>query len=506
MEGKAENKANGYNEMETTVEKPSPAGHTMNGSKPPSIIIETQNMELKKNLGLTSAISMIVGTIIGSGIFVSPKGVLESTGSVGLSLLVWAGSGLIAMMGGLCYAELGTLLPKSGGEYIYLKEGLGDIPAFLFAWTSILVTRTSSLAIITLTFATYAGSFFELCGGPQLPEKLISAITIILIGIVNSWSTTLAARVQVIFTFAKVAALVVIIVGGFVKLAQGNTSVISSGFEGTTDSPFIIALAFYDALWAYDGWNNLNSVTEELQNPPKNLPRANVGSVILVIIVYLLTNISYLTVMTVDELLDSPAVAVTWGARVLGAAKVIMPLSVLVSTFGGANGSAYTSGRVVFAAARDGFLPEYLSYIHVKKYTPLPSMIFTVFVSLLMIIPGDISSLIDLFSFTAWCFYGMTFTSLLVLRYKMKEAHRPYTVPIFIPILMVLISIYLVVAPIIHEPKIEFLYAFVFVMSGLLFYFPLVYFNLHFKCIDTLTMYGQLFLEVVPTKSEEDKL
>ncbi|XP_050399176.2 b(0,+)-type amino acid transporter 1 isoform X1 [Patella vulgata] len=450
--------------------------------------------------------SIIVGTIIGSGIFISPKGVLNYTGSVGLCLLVWVGSGLISLMGCLCYAELGTMLPQTGGEYVYLKTAFGDIPAFLFAWFNIMISKTSSFAIVTLTFATYAVSFFSMCGGPQLPVKLISAITIILVGIINSWSATLAARIQIIFTFAKVLALVVIIIGGFVKIAQGHTSVLSSGFEGTLNSPFVIALAFYQALWAYGGWQNLNMVAEEIKNPPRDIPRALVSSVIIVITLYVLTNISYLTVMTVDELLDSPAVAATWGEKVLGAAKMIIPLSVMVSTFGSTNGSAYVGGRLIFAAARDGFLPEVLSFLHVRKYTPIPSMILSITVALLMIIPGSISSLINFFSFTAWCFYGMTFASLLVMRYTKKDTPRPYKVPIVIPILMVFVSIYLVAAPIIYEPKIEFLYAFVFVMSGLLFYFPLVYYNLHFKCIDTITMYSQLLLEVSPPKSKEDKL
>ncbi|ESP01874.1 hypothetical protein LOTGIDRAFT_225086 [Lottia gigantea] len=465
----------------------------------PSTILEVEKIALKRNLGLVGAVSMIVGTIIGSGIFVSPKGVLKSTGSVGLSLIVWVGAGVIGTLGGLSYAELGTLLPKSGGEYVYLKEGLGDIPAFLFSWTSVIVTRTSSLAIIALTFAAYTDSFFELCGGPQIPVKLIAVIVLILVGIVNSWSTKLASQVQIFFTFAKVISLVIIIIGGFVKLGEGKTSVLETGFKGTTQSPFIVALAFYNALWAYDGWNNLNIVTEELQNPNRNLPLANVLSMVIVIVIYLLTNVSYLTVMSVQQLLASPAVAVTWGDKVLGAASILMPLSVMVSTFGGANGSAYTGGRVVFAAARDGFLPEILSYVHCKNFTPLPSMLCTIFISLLMIIPGDIGGLIDLFSFTAWCFYGMTFLSLIILRFKMKNKERPYKVPIVIPIVLVLISIYLVIAPIVYEPKIEFLYAFLFVMAGLIFYFPFVYWNIKLKGIDSITMYLQLILEVVPS-------
>ncbi|XP_071092211.1 b(0,+)-type amino acid transporter 1-like [Haliotis cracherodii] len=455
-------------------------------------------VQMQRNVGLVSGISIIVGTVIGSGIFISPKGVLRDTGSVGLSLVVWAASGLIALMGALCYSELGTLIRLSGGEYAYIRAALGNIPAFLFSWTSIIVIRTSSLAIITLTFAQYVGSLFAMCGQPEIPTKIVAAIAIVTVGIINSWSTNLAARVQIIFTAGKLIALTIIIIGGVVKMAQGNTSVLAEGFEGSTTSPSTIALAFYGALWAYDGWNNLNYVTEEVKSPSKNLPRANIMGVLLVTVVYVLTNISYLSVMTRQELLDANAVAVTWGDRILGAAAVIMPLSVMVSTFGGANGTAFTGGRVVYAAARDNNLPEILSYIQVKQLTPMPSMLFTIFISLLMIIPGDIGSLIDFFSFTAWMFYGMTFLSLIVLRFRMKDAPRPYKVPIPIPIIMLLVSLYLVIAPIVEDPQIEFLYAFLFVMGGLIFYIPLVHFNLKVPGFDKLTECTQLILEVVP--------
>ncbi|ESO90786.1 hypothetical protein LOTGIDRAFT_122747, partial [Lottia gigantea] len=458
-----------------------------------------EEVKLKKNIGLLSGISVIVGTIIGSGIFLSPKGVVAHTGSVALGLIVWVAAGLIAMMGGLCYAELGTLLPQSGGEYVYIKEAMGVIPAFLFAWTAIIVSKTSQMAIIVLTFAAYAITLFDMCGVPALPQKLIAAIGMLSVGIINSFSTKLATRVQIVFTVAKLSALIIIIIGGFVRIAEGKTDNLSSGFEGTTNSPSSIALSIYHAMWAYEGWNNLNYVTEELKDPAKNLPRSNLIGMVIVIIVYSLANMSYLTVMTIDELLDSPAVAVTWAERVLGPAQIIIPLSVMISAIGAVNGLAFSGTRVVFAAGRDGVIPEVLSYIHIKNYTPMPSMIFTIFVTLIFVFVGDISGLIDLFSFAVWMFYFLTFVSLLILRYTKRNTPRTYKVPIAIPIALVLIAGFLLIAPIIEHPRIEFLYAFVFVIGGLIFYIPLVHFNLKLKFMDSLTMYLQLLLEVVPS-------
>lgn len=246
----------------------------------------------------------------------------------------------------------------------------------------------------------------------------------------------------------------------------------------------------------------MNYVTEEIENPEKNLPRANILGVLLVTVVYILTNISYLTAMTSAELLASDAVAVTWGERVLGSAAIIMPLSVMFSTFGAANGTIFSGGRVVYAAGREGHLPEFLSYVHVKRYTPMPSMLFTAVIAVCMVIPGNIGSLIDFFSFTAWLFYGGTVATLLVFRYTKKDAKRPIKIPFAIPIVFVLIAIYLIIGPIIESPKIEFLYAFLFVIGGLIFYIPFVYFKVEFECFNWITTTFQLLFEIAPCPYE----
>lgn len=464
-------------------------------SSEPTVTIE---VELKREVGLISGTSFIVGTIIGSGIFISPKGVLRMTGSVGLSMIVWTGSGVIAMLGALCYAELGTFIKKSGGEYTYLLEAFGAIPAFLCVWVSVIVTRPSSIAIICLTFAEYLVTFFPSCGTPQIPKKLVAALAIVTLVIINSISVRAAAKVQILFTAAKLIALVIIIIGGIVNLAKGQTTQFQESFQGATKSPSVIALAFYQALWAYDGWNNLNYVTEEIDQPEKNIPRANIIACVLVTVVYVLTNISYLTAMTAAELLASGAVAVTWGERVLVAA-IILPIAVLFSTYGAANGSVFSGGRVVYCAGRNGHLPELLSYIHIRFLTPMPSMIFMNGIALIMIGISNIGTLVDFFSFTTWFFYGLTTAALLVMRYTKRDEERTIKIPIVIPILFLLIAIYLVIAPIVEDPQIQFLYAAIFIVGGLIFYIPLVHFKL--LSIDRITTYIQMLMEVAPTRN-----
>ncbi|KAK3085560.1 hypothetical protein FSP39_005319 [Pinctada imbricata] len=345
-------------------------------------------------------------------------------------------------MGSLSYAELGTLITKSGGEYPYIMEGLGRIVAYLFAWTKVIVLTPSSAAIDTLTFAEYAVSLFDFCGYPQTPPKIIAATAMLTMAIINCWDTKLAAQTQVLFTAAKLIALIIIIVGGLVWLGQGNVSTLQKGFDGTKSSPSGVALAFYDALWAYEGWNNLNYVTEELKNPYVNLPRANVIGVLLVTVVYVLANISYLVVLGTDGLLNSSTVAVviifiivalemyleTWGNEVLGKAGIIMPIFVLFSTFGSACGGFFVGVRTLYAAAREDQFPEILSYVNVKRYTPVPCIVFTTIIGLIMLIPGDIGSLIDFFSFAAWLFYALAIVSLIVLRFTRKDDHRPIKV------------------------------------------------------------------------------
>uniref|UniRef100_A0A2C9K4Z7 b(0,+)-type amino acid transporter 1 n=1 Tax=Biomphalaria glabrata TaxID=6526 RepID=A0A2C9K4Z7_BIOGL len=488
----------------------SPPLLSSNTTSASSIIIEDGTVKVKRKLGLLSGTALIVGTMIGSGIFISPKGVIAGTGSVALSLIVWVACGFISLFGALAYAELGTLISKSGAEYAYLLEAgkvfpkcCAPIPAFLFSWVSIFVLKPCLFAVISLSFGIYAVEpFYHGCEVPMSLVKLISVHCICLVAAVNCHSVTLATKVQNFFTMAKLLAIAVIVMGGFIMIFKGHTEYINEGFEDTSKNPSSIALAFYDGLWAYDGWNNLNYATEELKNPYVNLPRAIMLGIPLVTLCYLLTNLSYLAVMSKETLLASNAVAATWGAEVLGAAAVLIPIFVTLSTFGAANGSCFTGGRLIYAAAREGHLPEVFSYIHVKKGTPLPSLLLTTAVAIMMMIPGDIFSLIDFFSFAAWLFYGATMAAVLILRYSLPDVPRVYRVPTIMPVLVLIISCYLVLAPIIQQPRIEFFYATLFILSGLLFYIPFVGLKIKIKYLEPLTTFIQCALEVAPSRYE----
>lgn len=288
---------------------------------------ENNAVHLKRRVGLVSGVALIVGTMIGSGIFVSPSGLLLRTGSVGVSFLVWTACGLLSLCGALAYAELGTMNTSSGAEYAYFMDAFGAPPAFLFSWVSTLVLKPSQMAIICLSFAQYAVEAFAAdCDPPDEVVKLVALLAIVLILLVNCYSVNLATGVQNAFTAAKLMAILVVIVGGSYKLIQGNTQHLQAAFDtidGSTINIGRLATAFYTGLWAYDGWNNLNYVTEEIKNPSKNLPRSIMIGIPLVTLCYALINVSYLAVMSPSEMIESEAVAVVSVIETNEAARTI---------------------------------------------------------------------------------------------------------------------------------------------------------------------------------------
>ncbi|PIK49660.1 putative b(0,+)-type amino acid transporter 1 isoform X3 [Apostichopus japonicus] len=245
--------------------------------------------------------------------------------------------------------------------------------------------------------------------------------------------------------------------------------------------------------------NQLNFVTEELQNPSKNLPLAIIIAVPLVAVCYILVNIAYFTTLSPQELLSSGAVGVDFANRTLGVMAWIIPFFVCCSTFGAANGTLFASGRIPFVAAREGHLPQILSFIHITKLTPFVSLLVTTIIALLMLIPGDFDTLVNYFSFATWISYGGTVTGLLVLRYTHPEWERPFKAPIILPIIFLIASLYLLIAPIINEPAVEFIFAVLFILAGLLFYFPFIYFGVRVKCMDSVTLFLQKLFKVAPS-------
>ncbi|XP_064639929.1 Y+L amino acid transporter 2-like [Lineus longissimus] len=414
---------------------------------------DSDKVKLKKNLGLHNGVAIIVGVIVGSGIFVSPKGVLLQSGSIFGSLVIWTLCGVISLIGSLCYAELGTCILKSGADYAYINEAFGPLPAFLYLWVALLVIVPVGNAITALTFANYIlQPFFPDCVIPDSAVRLVAALCIGLLTFINCANVKWATRVQDIFTVTKVLALIVIIITGFVQMGFGKTQNFRDPFEGSSSEPASYAVAFYSGLFSYAGWNYLNFVTEELKEPHKNLPRAIWISMPLVTTIYVLANVAYFTVLTPQELLDSNAVAVSFADKTLGVMAWVMPIFVACSTFGGLNGAIFASARLFFVGARQGHLPDALALINVKLFTPIPALIFGCCCSLVYLCTSDVYKLINYTSFVESSFIGLSILGLLYLRWKRPDLYRPIKINLTFPIIFMFICVFLVLFPLFGSP------------------------------------------------------
>lgn len=466
-------------------------------------------VRLQRRLGLWNGVAIIIGVIVGSGIFISPKEVFLSSGSVGAALLVWAICGILSLLGALCMAELGTSIADSGGDYSYIKLAYGPVLSFLYLWVTVLIILPCSNAVAALTFANYViQPFYEDCPIPNHAVRLF-ALTIILILVwINCYSVDLSIKLQNSFTLTKVLALVLIITFGFyyIVMRKADRLFDPKVWEGDITVTGI-ATAFYSGLYSYAGWNALNFVTEEIKNPVKNMPRAIIISIVSITVIYILVNIAYFAVLTPAEIEKSSAVAVTFGSKTLGAASFLMPLSVALSTTSGLNALIFSSSRIIFVGARQGQIFSLLNMISVNNRTPVPSLLFVGLMSSLYLITTHIGSLINYLVFIEASFATLAVSTVLVLRYKFPDTQRPIKVHTYIPVVYLVVSTFLIVTPILNNPT-EALIGTGILLTGIPVYYltanwkvkPHLYQNAIDK-VNTLTQ--KLTLSITPEDEEE---
>lgn len=415
---------------------------------------EEGKVGLKRNISLLQGVSIIVGVIVGSGIFVSPVGVLKHSGSVGVSLILWFVCGLFSALGAICYAELGVTIPRSGGEYIYVMEAFGPLPAFMILWINFICIGSVSNAANALIFATYViKPFFPDCDPPMVALQLIAVLGITFLSIINCFNVSWAAKVAVLFTVTKISALLLVIVVGFIGLFQGKTQYLTNTFEGSSTDIGPFALAFYSGFWAFAGWNYLNFLVDELKNPVRNLPLAILISLTTVTVLYLLANVCYLTVLSPTEMLESSAaVAVVFADRTLGVMSWIMPVLVACSVFGTINSEIISMSRVFYMGALEGQLPSVVAMINYKYMTPGPAVLIMMIATVIFVAAGDIYYLIELSGLAFAVMLVAATGGLIYLRIVRPEIHRPIRLPLIFPIILFIWTIIIVVLTVYQQP------------------------------------------------------
>ena len=443
-------------------------------------------VELRRDLGLWTAVALVIGTVIGSGIFLVPRTMVQRVGSPSMVFVVWIFGGLLSLCGALSYAELAAAMPEAGGEYVYLREAYGPLWAFLYGWTQMWVAKSGSIATLGTGFFLYVTNFFPgldgifytvpLPIGPHFAPlelrygQLLAIALILFLAVVNYFGVKLGGQVQVTVTIVKVLLIAFIIVAGL-GFGKPPAAEAAATLHPLTIAGFFAALVA--ALWAYDGWNNVTMVASEIRNPQRSLPLALIGGTVTVICIYLLANAAYFHVLSAPQVGASQRVAADMMRRVTGGwGANAVSIAAMISIFAALNGSILTGSRVPYAMARDHRFFQAAADVNASYHTPGVSILALSAWSALVVLSGRYEQLFTYVIFASWILYGMTTAAVIVLRWKRPDLPRPYKTlgyPV-LPVLFVLVAILLVLSTLFDSPR-ESLLGLLLILLGLPFYF-----------------------------------
>ncbi|KAL9010305.1 MAG: hypothetical protein Q9173_004750, partial [Seirophora scorigena] len=503
--------------LSTTAAGYASLGSAQNGTLD---VVGGASLEKHKSITYLNGLSLIIGIIIGSGIFSSPAQITTNAGSPGASLIVWLMAGVLAWTGAASFAELGGAIPLNGGAQVYLAKIFGDLFGFLFTWCSVFVLKPGSAAIIAIIFGEYIVRAFNpsSTSADPLPDtsssiiwinKGISLLGLTLVTTLNCISTKLTIRTSDFFMFFKFLALLSIAITGLMVAITNRTLTsyapnqdwkTESWFAGTSRNPSNWAVALYAGLWAFDGWDNTNFVLGEFRNPMQDLPRVIHTAMPLVILSYLLATLSYTLVLPSKTIASSNTIAVTFGTRVIGpAGALILALMVAASCFGALNVTTFTSGRLVYAAGKEGFFPSIFGTLgmpgssahhrandhddhhnhnpsrlsrllgdangHGIGFTPIPAMTFNALLTAAYVLVGEFGTLVTFYGVAGYSFYFLTVLGLLVLRAREPRLDRPYRTWLSTPIIFCCVSLFLLSRAVFAKP-VQALVVVAFVAAG----------------------------------------
>lgn len=429
---------------------------------------------LERVLGLWSAISIVIGTVIGSGVFLVPSTMIRCVGSVSHLFAVWVIAGVLSLFGALTYAELAAAFPEAGGEYVYLSEAYGPFWGYLYGWTQFWVAKSGSIATLAAGFYTYLTVFYPMLGRPVATVPLhigpggtlleirygqLAAIAVIVVlAAVNYVGVRSGGNVQVVVTAVKMT-LIAGLIGIGLFAGPGDWSHFGEHVPSVGGVSGFFA-AMVSALWAYDGWNNVSMVSSEIREPQRNLPRSLILGTCAVIATYLLINVAYFYVLSPAQVEASRRVAADMMSRVYGgAAAAAVSVAVMISIFAALNGSILSGARVPYAMARDGLFFRIAARVHPKYHTPGNSVILLCVWSCIVVLSGWYDDLYNFVIFGSWILYLMTAVSVFVLRIKRPDVERPYHVigyPL-VPVLFVAVAALLLISTIQTRPRESFM-------------------------------------------------
>lgn len=444
------------------------------------MLMAESNDQLTRSLTLTDSTALVVGKVIGTGIFLKAAVMTQQVGSPTLMLLAWAAAGLLSLAGALTYAELGAMFPQAGGEYVYLRAAYGRLPAFLYGWMQIAVAQTGIIAALSIGCATFLSALlplksiwfshtFHLFGyevSRQFGSQQLLAIALIMLfSGVNCVGVAFGGKVQTTLTAAKIAGIVAIVVGVFFFSSGGtwkNLGAAPDVAQWSGLKPF--GAAMLAALWAYNGWNNLPMAAGEVRDPGRNIPRALIGGMLVVLTVYLLVSAAYVYALPVAQIITSNStiyptalpVATKAAESFLGARGArFLSIIFILSTVGSLNGGILTAARVPFAMARDGLFFSKLSAISKRSRAPIWAIGAQALWASVLALSGTFDQLTDFAVFALWLFFALTTGAVFVLRRKMPTASRPYRTigyPI-LPLVFILVAVWLIANTLYTNPR-----------------------------------------------------
>jgi len=440
--------------------------------------MQREPVQLIRGLGLTAAIAVNVANIIGTGVFLKARVMTCNVGTPGKALMVWVFAGLLSLAGALTYAELLAMMPRAAGEYGIIRDAYGRAGGFLYGWTQFLMARTASAAALAVGFAIFLNDFL----GGSLKQvyfertfnghtisfgrlQIIALGAILVTTLINSAAVRVSGGVATALTALKILVLIGVAVAAFVfsggdwgHLSQANTGGTCEGVAVTTGGFAGLAAAMLGALWAYDGWNNVTFMAGEVKRPERNLPLALIGSMLLVMAIYVFINVSYYHVLSPTQVASVPASSSTAAEvvrRILGATAVtLMAAAMMTSSFGALQASILATARIPYAMARDRLFFQGLGKLSPRTHVPVRPLIVQGIWAAVLVLAGSYDVLTDVAVFALTMFYALVAGSVFIFRRRMPDAPRPYRTigyPV-VPILFLIVTTWLILTTIWNAP------------------------------------------------------